>query len=51
MAAIEAAGFEAGKDIAIALDVAASELYGDEVYTFKKRQRRPEERGRDDCAV
>src|SRR5712664_2933332 len=36
MAAIEAAGFEAGKDIAIALDVAASELYADEVYTFKK---------------
>ena len=36
MAAIEAAGFEAGKDMAIALDVAASELYADEVYTFKK---------------
>src|SRR5436190_21023508 len=29
MAAIEAAGFEAGKDIAIALDVAASEVYAD----------------------
>src|SRR5439155_1536108 len=36
MAAIEAAGFEAGKDIAIALDVAASELYEDGTYTFKK---------------
>jgi len=34
MAAIEAAGFEAGKDIAIALDVAASELYADGMYTF-----------------
>ncbi len=36
MAAIEAADFEAGKDIAIALDVAASELYADGMYTFKK---------------
>ena len=36
MAAIEAAGFEAGKDIAIALDVAASELYENGSYTFKK---------------
>jgi len=36
MAAIDAAGFEAGKDIAIALDVAASELYADGTYTFKK---------------
>jgi enolase len=40
MAAIETAGFEAGKDIAIALDVAASELYeggnGKGAYTFKK---------------
>src|SRR5437899_9757742 len=36
MAAIEAAGFEAGKDVAIALDPAASELYKDGVYTFKK---------------
>jgi len=36
MAAIDAAGFEAGKDIAIALDVAASELYEDGAYTFKK---------------
>src|ERR671923_2332825 len=36
MAAIEAGGFEAGKDVAIALDVAASELFADGVYSFKK---------------
>jgi enolase len=36
MAAIETAGFEAGKDVAIALDVAASELFDDGKYTFKK---------------
>jgi enolase len=36
MAAIEGAGFEAGKDVAIALDVAASELYEDSCYVFKK---------------
>jgi enolase len=36
MAAIEAAGFEAGKDVAIALDPAASELYKDSAYVFKK---------------
>ncbi|MGH7567809.1 MAG: phosphopyruvate hydratase [Gemmatimonadales bacterium] len=36
MAAIEGAGFEAGKDVAIALDVAASELYEDSTYVFKK---------------
>jgi enolase len=36
MAAIEAAGFEAGKDVAIALDPAASELYKDGSYIFKK---------------
>src|SRR5580765_2728556 len=36
MAAVETAGFEAGKDIAIALDVAASELFADGKYTFKK---------------
>ena len=36
MAAIEAAGFEAGKDVAIALDPAASELYKDGNYVFKK---------------
>jgi enolase len=36
MAAIEAAGLEAGKDVAIALDPAASELYKDGSYVFKK---------------
>jgi enolase len=36
MAAIEGAGLEAGKDVAIALDVAASELYQDGKYVFKK---------------
>ncbi|MGH7613310.1 MAG: phosphopyruvate hydratase [Gemmatimonadales bacterium] len=36
MAAIEASGYEAGKDVAIALDVAASELFADDAYTFKK---------------
>jgi enolase len=36
MAAIDAAGFEAGKDVAIALDPAASELYKDGAYVFKK---------------
>jgi enolase len=36
MAAIETAGFEAGKDIAIALDPAASEFYADGNYVFKK---------------
>ncbi len=36
MAAIEESGYEAGKDVAIALDVAASELYADDAYNFKK---------------
>ncbi len=36
MAGIETAGYEAGKDVAIALDPAASELYADGAYTFKK---------------
>jgi enolase len=36
MEAIAAAGFEPGKDIAIALDVAASELLVDGAYVFKK---------------
>ena len=36
MSGIEMAGYEAGKDVAIALDPAASELYADGVYTFKK---------------
>jgi enolase len=34
--AIDAAGFTAGKDVALALDCAASELYSDGTYTFKK---------------
>jgi enolase len=34
--AIEAAGFAPGKDVALALDCAASELYKDGTYTFKK---------------
>ena len=36
MSAIDEAGFEAGKDVALALDVAASELYADGSYSFKK---------------
>ena len=34
--AIEAAGYAAGKEVALALDCAASELFADGVYTFKK---------------
>jgi len=36
MSAVEAAGYSAGKDIAIAVDVAASELFEDGAYVFKK---------------
>jgi enolase len=36
MQAIQSAGYEPGKDLAIALDVAASELYQDGEYVFKK---------------
>jgi len=36
MAAIEAAGLDPGKDVAIALDPAASEFYQDGKYVFKK---------------
>jgi enolase len=36
MQAIEAAGYQAGKDLAIALDPAASEFYQDGEYVFKK---------------
>ena len=36
MQAIKAAGYEPGQDLAIALDVAASELYQDGEYVFKK---------------
>jgi enolase len=34
--AIDAAGYAAGKEVALALDVAASELYKDGMYVFKK---------------
>ncbi len=34
--AIEAAGYEAGKEIALALDCASSELFSNGTYTFKK---------------
>jgi len=36
MQAIASAGFEPGRDVAIAIDVAASELYQDGEYVFKK---------------
>src|SRR6267378_2796060 len=36
VSAIEAAGYEPGKDVAIALDPAASEFYRDGAYVFKK---------------
>jgi enolase len=36
MQAIEGAGYEPGRDVAIALDVAASELFQDGEYVFKK---------------
>jgi len=36
MQAVQAAGYEPGRDIAIALDVAASELFQDGEYVFKK---------------
>jgi enolase len=34
--AIDAAGYAAGKEVALALDCAASELFADGMYTFKK---------------
>jgi enolase len=36
MAAIEAAGYQPGRDVVLALDVAASELYDGSQYVFKK---------------
>jgi enolase len=36
LAAIEAAGYQPGEDVAIALDVAANELFEDGSYVFKK---------------
>ncbi len=37
VAAIQAAGYEPGKQVAVALDVAASEFHKDGVYTFDKK--------------
>ncbi len=37
MAAIQAAGYEPGKQVAVAMDVAASEFFKDGVYTFDKK--------------
>ncbi len=39
MQAIEQAGFEAGKDICLALDVASSEIFADGVYTLASENR------------
>jgi enolase len=39
VSAIEAAGFRPGDDIALALDVAATEFYGDGSYTFEGQSR------------
>ena len=41
--AIQKAGYTVGQDIALALDVAASEFYKDGVYAFEGRQRSAEE--------
>ncbi len=41
--AIEKAGYTPGTDIALALDVAASELFADGVYTFEGRSRTSDE--------
>ena len=41
--AIKRAGFEPGRDIALALDVASSEFYNDGVYTFEGKDRTAEE--------
>ena len=38
LAAIESAGFTAGKDFALGLDVAASEFFADGVYSFEKQK-------------
>ena len=51
MAAIESAGFDAGKDVAIALDLAASELLAGRGYDFKKSGAGTQDRRRDDRAV
>ncbi|GFZ92241.1 phosphopyruvate hydratase [Nesterenkonia alkaliphila] len=41
--AIQRAGYQPGADIALALDVAATEFYADGVYTFEGEQRSPEQ--------
>jgi enolase len=41
--AVEAAGYKAGKDIALAMDVAATEFYKDGKYTFEGKQRTSDE--------
>ncbi len=43
LAAIEAAGYEPGEDVGIALDCAASEFYADGKYTFDKKKVSAEE--------
>jgi enolase len=46
MQAIESAGYAPGKDIAIALDVAASEFFDKGEYVFKKGDGKPPARPR-----
>ncbi|MFP5335059.1 MAG: phosphopyruvate hydratase [Actinomycetes bacterium] len=41
--AVEKAGYGLGDDIALALDVAATEFHGDGAYTFEKQQRTAEQ--------
>jgi enolase len=41
--AVEKAGFRVGSDVALALDVAATEFYGDDVYTFEGATKTAEE--------
>ncbi|HZY27725.1 MAG TPA: phosphopyruvate hydratase [Jiangellaceae bacterium] len=43
--AVEQAGFSLGADVALALDVAATEFYGDGSYTFEGRARTADELG------
>ena len=41
MAAIEAAGYKPGEDVYLALDVAATELFGEDRYFLKGEKRKP----------
>src|SRR5699024_7954101 len=41
--AIEKAGYEPGRDVALALDAAATEFYADGVYTFEGEKRSAEQ--------